>query len=193
MHEFSFELQPVPDGRSGELHGTIGPFGEVSAYCTDPRSTPNAVPHNQIVVVGAEFPETEFTGRGLANPSLDCGLLKMDGVIVAIDLRVRGIRKGSRWLDITHQDRHYKYTSTGNYREAELRRDGVRITIGRGRHIRSIGHTRAGKAEGAVDPTDLAIAIVLEAANTEALTLGGALLAIPRKILFESGSEGAPA
>ncbi|MFJ3235962.1 hypothetical protein [Streptomyces sp. NPDC086787] len=125
----------------------------------------------------------------MGTPRLDLGTLKVNGVYPRLERHVWTVRKGARWLDIAHDGRRYRYTSTGNHRSAELVRDGVRVAIGRGRHHADTGSTRAGKAEGPVDSTDLAIALVLDVVNTELLTLGGTLLSAPRRFLFETGAE----
>jgi hypothetical protein len=123
----------------------------------------------------------------LQTPSLDGGWLQIDGTPVRINLRVKGLRKGSRSLDISHLDRHYTYTSTGQGREAVLRRASARVTIDRA--VGKSGVERAGRAEGDLDATDLAIALVLEQVDTACLTLAGALLSIPRNLLLGNGRD----
>ncbi|MFD7873048.1 hypothetical protein ACFV5G_02775 [Streptomyces sp. NPDC059766] len=147
----------------------------------------------QVLLRGLSFPATEFSGGSGVLPSLDGGWLKVDQTLVQMDLKVKGVRKGSRRLEMTYRERSYTYTSFGPMKQAQLKRDGVTVTIDRGRYIPKVGGTRAGKAEGEADATDLAIAIVLEEVDRSALTTGGALLAIPANFLFGRGrDEGTP-
>ncbi|MER7841354.1 hypothetical protein ABTY98_37100 [Streptomyces sp. NPDC096040] len=181
MASFEFEVEPELDGpvRRGYA-GVVGPFGAVRVF--RPQDGSGAEPLRQVILSGAEFPAAVFRG-GVGNlPSLDGGMLKIGDVAVDMDLKVAGIRKGSRWLEIHHQGCRYRYTSAGG--AAHLERDGAKVTMGRGRYIRGVGGTRQGKAEGDVTATDLAIALVLEEVDKTVLTTGGALLAIPMNFLF---------
>ncbi|MEV0981301.1 hypothetical protein [Streptomyces sp. NPDC049915] len=165
--------------------GSVGPFGDV-----DVRSmlTSGATRHNEAVLKGEHFPETVFSGGGSGGvPSLDGGWLQIDGIPVRIDLRVKGVRKGSRWLDMWYLDRQYTYRSAGQGKEAVLSRGPVTITIDRA--VGKPGVERMGRAEGGADATDLAIAIVFEQVDTACLTLTGALLAIPKGFLMGNGRD----
>ncbi|MFG2949092.1 hypothetical protein [Streptomyces adustus] len=158
-----------------------------------PSGTTLDGPLRQAVVQGDQFPETLFSGGSGVLPSLDGGWLKVDQTLVRMDLKVTGVRKGSRWLEMTYRERSYTYTSYGPMKQARLKREGVTVTIDRGRYISKVGGTRVGKAEGEADATDLAIAIVLEEVDRSALTTSGALLAIPANFLFGRGrDEGTP-
>ncbi|MFJ8336681.1 hypothetical protein [Streptomyces sp. NPDC094437] len=113
-----------------------------------------------------------------------------------MDIKVKGVRKGSRWLEMALQDRKYTYTSLGFRKQAQLKREGVTVTLNTGPWApeKKRSPVRFGKAEGDVDATDLAIALVLEEVDSGCLTTSGALLAIPGRILFGSGyrDEGMP-
>ncbi|MFR9795397.1 hypothetical protein ACL02U_05720 [Streptomyces sp. MS06] len=144
--------------------------------------------HNRTVLTGEQFPEAVFSGGGTGGvPSLDGGWLQIDGVPVRIDLRVKGVRKGSRRLDMWYLDRQYTYRSGGSGREAVLSRGPVRVTIDG--VTGKAGVERSGSAEGGADATDLAVAIVFEQVDTACLTLSGALLAIPRNLLMGNGRD----
>ncbi|MFJ2819419.1 hypothetical protein [Streptomyces sp. NPDC087294] len=183
--DFEFELTPIMTRDAQGVRGKIGPFGEV-----DVRSilAVGTTQHNQTVLAGERFPETVFSGGGSGGvPSLDGGWLQLNGVPVRIDLRVKGVRKGSRWLDMWYLDRQYTYKSGGQGKEAVLSRGSVTVTIDRA--VGRQGVERVGKAEGEADATDLAMALIFEQVDTACLTLTGALLAIPRNFLLGNGKD----
>ncbi|MEU6380035.1 hypothetical protein [Streptomyces sp. NPDC046909] len=185
MSDFAFDLTPLTaDGVQG-YRGRIGPFGDVEVRSVLADGNTH---HNRTVLAGDRFPETVFSGGGTGGvPSLDGGWLQIDGIPVRIDLRVKGVRKGSRWLDIRHLDRAYTYRSAGEGKEAVLSRGPVSVRIDRA--VGKPGVERAGAAEGGADATDLAIALVFEQVDTASLTLTGALLAIPRNFLMGNGRD----
>ncbi|MET9081528.1 hypothetical protein ABZX77_06425 [Streptomyces sp. NPDC004237] len=181
MSSFEFEVEPELDGPVQRGYsGVVGSFGAVRVFRPQGRS--GAEPLRQAVLSGANFPAAVFSGGAGNLPSLDGGMLKIDDAVVAMELKVTGVRKGSRWLEMHHQGFRYQYTSAKG--TARLERDGAKVTMGRGRYIRGVGGTRVGQAEGDVTATDLAIALVLEEVDTAVLTTGGALLAIPMNFLF---------
>ncbi|WP_428935162.1 hypothetical protein [Streptomyces sp. ACT015] len=189
MENFEFRLeprdeQPVPRGFTGD----IGPFGPV--LVTRPRSESGHTPSRQVLLSGPSFPAAEFGGGAGILPSLNGGWLKIEDTPVEMDLRGKGVRKGSRWLELRFGERHYKYTSFGYMRQARLTRDEVTVTLdtpdwkkGEG------GPVRYGKVEGEADATDLAIALVLEEVDKYALTATGALMSIPSRVLFGRGNR----
>ncbi|GGL73458.1 hypothetical protein GCM10010129_16360 [Streptomyces fumigatiscleroticus] len=188
MSDFEFELEPLHDGRiANGYHGRVGKFGQVKVH--SPFGGSRQDPLRQAILEGELFPETLFSGGHGVVPSLDGGWLKVDGTLVDMDLKVQGIRKGSRWLEMTYRDRRFSYTSFGPLKEAQLKRKGVTVTLDRGRYISKIGATRIGRVEGEADATDLAIAIVLEEVDRSALTTGGAIMAIPMNFLFGRGRD----
>ncbi|MCX4882786.1 hypothetical protein [Streptomyces sp. NBC_00847] len=183
--DFEFDLTPTMTCDIQGFRGRIGPFGEVDVRSVLATGTTQ---HNQTVLKGEKFPEAVFSGGGTGGvPSLDGGWLQVDGISVRIDLRVKGVRKGSRWLDIWYLDRQYTYRSAGQGKEAVLSRGSVSVTIDRA--VGKPGVERVGKAVGGADGTDLAIAIVFEQVDTACLTLSGALLAIPRNFLLGNGRD----
>jgi hypothetical protein len=183
--DFEFDLAPIMTREIQGFRGRIGPFGEVDVRSVLATGTTQ---HNQTVLKGEQFPEAVFSGGGTGGvPSLDGGWLQVDGVPVRIDLRVKGVRKGSRWLDMWYLDRQYTYRSAGQGKDAVLSRGPVTVTIGR-----AVGKSeveRVGQVEGSADATDLAIAIIFEQVDTACLTLAGALLSIPRNFLLGNGRD----
>ncbi|MFF9097231.1 hypothetical protein ACF1AX_29425 [Streptomyces sp. NPDC014802] len=183
--DFEFDLAPIMTRDVQGYRGSVGLFGDVDVRSVLSTGTTQ---HNQTVLKGERFPEAVFTGGGSGGvPSLDGGWLQVDGIPVRIDLRVKGVRKGSRWLDMWYLDRQYSYRSAGQGKEAVLTRGPVTVTIDRA--VGRPGVERVGRADGGADATDLAIAIVFEQVDTACLTLTGALLAIPRNLLMGNGRD----
>ncbi|MFD4764627.1 hypothetical protein ACFWOJ_39295 [Streptomyces sp. NPDC058439] len=182
MGNFEFEMEPLRADRLRGYRGVVGPFGSVDVFSV--LCVPGQDPSRQAQLQGDQFPETLFSGGAGVLPSLDGGWLKVDGSLVDMELKVKGVRKGSRWLELTYRERHYTYVSGGDFKEARLHREKATVTMGRGRHVPRTGGTRIGKAEGDVDATDLAIVLVLEKVDKSALTTSGALLAVPMNFLF---------
>jgi hypothetical protein len=181
MASFEFEVEPELDGPVQRgYRGIAGPFGAVRVF--RPQGTSAAEPLRQAIVSGENFPTAVFSGGAGNLPSLDGGILKIDDVLVDMELKATGVRKGSRWLEMSHQGSRYRYTAAKG--TTHLEREGSAVTLGRGRYIPKVGGARLGKAEGDVNAKDLAIALVLEEVDTAVLTTGGALLAIPMNFLF---------
>lgn len=184
MSNFEFTLQPsdewpVPRGFSGD----IGPFGPV--HVTRPREESGHTPLRQVLLSGPAFPSAEFGGGSGILPSLDGGWLRVDDTVVDMDLKVKGVRKGSRRLELTLRERHYTYTSFGFMRQAQLTREGVTVTLDTPSWKKEGGGpVRYGKVEGESDATDLAIALILEEVDKNCLTTSGALLSLPGRLLF---------
>ncbi|MFJ6798520.1 hypothetical protein [Streptomyces sp. NPDC091268] len=170
------------------FRGVVGPFGYVETFIEDPPRHQPAT--RQAHLRGAGFPETLFSGGAHSLPSLDGGWLKVDGTVADMELVVTGVRKGARWLQIDHRGRRYRYVSGGDWRDARLSRDGVGVSIRNGRDIPGVGWGRIGRAEGDVDATDLAIAIVLEMVDRSALSTLNALLGLPGHLLFGRTRDG---
>ncbi|MEV7525063.1 hypothetical protein [Streptomyces sp. NPDC091371] len=179
VNGFEFELEPVEEDHLSGYRGVVGRFGHVDVY-TELRRAGQA-PSRQAHLKGDRFPETLFSGGMQSMPSLDGGWLKVDGTVAGLELVVKGLRRKSRWLEISYRDRQYTYV-TG--RDCVLAREGATVSLRYGRVVRGVGATKLGTAAGEVDPTDLAVAIVLELVDTSALSTIGALLSIPESIFF---------
>nr|WSX50419.1 hypothetical protein OG409_16560 [Streptomyces sp. NBC_00974] len=177
MDSFEFELEPVEEEHLSGYRGTLGRFGGVDVYTEFPVA--GQAPARQAHLKGDRFPETLFSGGTRSRPSLDGGWLRVDGTVAGLELVVKGLRKKSRRLEISYRDRQYTYVTGG---DCVLAREGASVSLRNGRVVRGVGGTRVGKADGDVDPTDLAIAIVLELVDTSALSTIGALLALPESI-----------
>ncbi|MFD9307484.1 hypothetical protein ACFWCB_33230 [Streptomyces sp. NPDC060048] len=177
MNGFEFELEPVEEEHLSAYRGVTGRFGHVEVYREFPG--PGQAPTREAHLRGDRFPETLFSGGTKSTPSLDGGWLKVDGTVAGLELVVKGLRKKSRRLEISYRDRQYTYVTGG---DCVLAREGATVSLRNGRVVRGVGGTRLGTAVGDVDPTDLAVAIVLELVDTSALSTISALLAIPESI-----------
>lgn len=111
--------------------------------------------------------------------------------MVNVNLKITGMRKGSRWLEMKHRDRIYTYGVFGKV--VKLRRGDSSVKIERGRFVPGVGRMRVGHVRGELDATDLGMALVLEVVDTSALSTAGALFAAPLNLLFgrrpDGGSE----
>ncbi|MER5598528.1 hypothetical protein [Streptomyces sp. NPDC002265] len=157
--------------------GRLKDFGHVTIQ--HKKSAPGAY-RGFAELFGENLPHTEYTGVGSGCPSLAEGKLSIAGQDVPLRHNSRGMTRHARALKLGYLDRSYTYTSTGYAKPSRLVRDGVEITVGPGsaESPRDRG-VRSGFAVGAVDSVDLAIALIFEAVDTSALTLGGALASAP--------------
>ncbi|MGW8328146.1 hypothetical protein ACWGLE_09625 [Streptomyces sp. NPDC055897] len=175
MNPFEFDLIPIHSATVHGYRGLIGPFGDITVRAVVEKQSGRK---NSVEVSGEGFPDVVFTsGREGGRPSLPDGRLTVDGVDVPVDFQGKGFRKTARRLDMRWGGRQYTYRSTGPSgpgREATLQREGASVTIRRA--VGKVGIERTGCAQGDVDATDLAIAVVFEPTDTSALTLSGTLL-----------------
>ncbi|WP_244328903.1 hypothetical protein [Streptomyces marokkonensis] len=190
-----FELLPYktkPSKRErpkAGVEGQIGHFGPVVVERC-PLLHPLAKGMDTARLSGPDFPETVFRGkRRLGRPSLFKAELTLDGHIAELRFNSRAVRKKDRTLRIGHQGRQYIYSIESLGMKRILEREGVRVSIGPGRHVPPATTYSAGTATGPVDALDLAIAIVLEEVDTDALTLAGTALSAPFALLQRWSDE----
>ncbi|MGX1813736.1 hypothetical protein ACWIGD_07700 [Streptomyces albidoflavus] len=179
-----FELAAYENGGNARdakegLQGAVGRFGYVIVeHAKVYRRAERGM--DSVRLSGPSFPVTVFRGkRRNSQPSLAKAELTLDARPVGLRFNSRAVRKQDRALRISYDGREYIYSSDGMGKPNSLVRDGVRITLELGDFIPSVGMCRNGEAVGPVDPVDLAIAIVLEEVDTDALTLSGAALSSP--------------
>lgn len=165
------------------VRGAVGPFGEVVVErraLFRPQDDGTAVAR----LGGDGFPEAVFRGkRRSGRPSLSGAGLAVAGREAGLTSGARGLRRGGRALRIGYDGRKYVYSCEGLGKAKVLCRDGVRIAVETGQFVPDAGSVRSGCAVGAVDAVDLAIALVLEEADTDSLTLAGAVLSAPFALL----------
>lgn len=179
-----FELLPYKISTKKELpkagvKGDVGHFGSVTVErCPLYRTLEKGMDTARLS--GPAFPETTFRGkRRLGQPSLFKAELTLDGQPAKLQFNARALRKQDRALRIGYEGREYVYSVEDLGSMGVLAREGVRVSIGPGRHVPPATTFRAGTATGPVDAVDLAIAIILEEVDTDVLTLGGTALSSP--------------
>ncbi|WP_395575332.1 hypothetical protein [Streptomyces sp. BK79] len=191
----TFELSPYSVRPKKELpttgiKGDVGHFGAVVVERC-PLHRPLAQGMDTARLTGPAFPETIFRGkRRSGRPSLFKAELTLDGRPANLRFNARALRKEDRALHIAYEGRDYVYTVKGLGKERVLQREGVQVTMAPGCHVPPATTYSAGTATGPVDAVDLAIAIVLEEVDTDALTVGGAVLSSPFA-LMQRWSDGA--
>ncbi|MFE2373914.1 hypothetical protein [Streptomyces sp. NPDC059398] len=187
MSVFEFELEPVRNDRGHGYRGQVGKFGDVDVF-RDVRPLRHES-RRQAALHGLQFPDTLFSGGAGNIPSLDGGWLRVDGDIVDLNLKINGLRRGGRWLEMKHRQHIYEYMIMK--KEAHLRRgEDVAIAMRRGSYVPNVGGTRIGRVNGDANATDLAIAIIMETVDTSALSTLDALLAAPVNFLFRRRQDG---
>ncbi|WP_447038397.1 hypothetical protein [Streptomyces sp. DSM 118878] len=165
------------------LTGDLGRFGSVTVeYC--PLYLPLEKGMSAARLSGPALPEAIFRGkRRTGQPSLSKAELTLDGRPAELRFNSRALRKEDRALRISYEGREYVYSAEGLGKAKVLERAGVRVAVEPGQFVPAAGTMRAGSATGPVDAVDLAIAIVLEAVDTDVLTLGGTALSSPFALL----------
>ena len=168
---------------SAGLSGDLGRFGSVTVeHC--PLYLPHEKGMSAARLSGPAFPETVFRGkRRTGLPSLTKAELTLAGRPAELRFNARALRKGDRALRISYEGREYVYSAEGLGKAKVLERAGVRVAVEPGQFVPAAGTMRAGSATGPVDAVDLAIAVVLEAVDTDVLTLGGTALSSPFALL----------
>ncbi|NJP24250.1 hypothetical protein OHB01_16655 [Microbispora hainanensis] len=175
MSGFSFDLvERVPERRRERkvtfLHlvGTAGPYGEVSLQIPNyPR---------EATLVGDGLPDAT-----ISNPLGASGYITIDehtqltvgGITARLSRNRRALRAEDRGISVVLGDRHYTYLCGPTGRE-ELRDSERGPVVCRGA-LRS-GAARTMVVLPDADATDLALALVMQGADTNVLTVGGVIL-----------------
>ncbi|WP_432929923.1 hypothetical protein ACQPZZ_06770 [Microbispora sp. CA-135349] len=185
MSGFTFELVPQnPPGAERKtvfllLAGTAGPYGDVllriTRYPEEATLIAEGLPQGSI-----SHPDNP--GEGLIAVDVQTRLT-IGGVGAIISQKRRALRKEDRGYGISLGDRHYTYLRL-DAGEEELRESE------RGAVVRQRGPYRGSRivmaALPAADATDLALAIVLQAADTTQLTVPGMIVSSVMSI-FNNG------
>lgn len=192
MSDYSFELLPFAHPARDGWTGPVGEFGEVTVHYERAFSAKETI--GQARLYGPGFPDGLFRGRGPGMPTLREPYMYIDGEKVEVSYNSLGVRRSARALHLKFRDRSYTYTSLGINKEAELRRPGIKVTVGPGRRTERPHRelVTAGRVEGDADPVDLAFALIFEAVDTSSLTLGGVAMMAPLKF-FQGRSDGGEA
>lgn len=161
----------------------VGRFGSVTVERC-PLYRPLEKGMDTVRLSGPAFPDTTFRGkRRSGQPSLSRAELTLAGRPAELRFNARALRKEDRALRISYESREYVYSAEGLGRAKVLERAGVQVTMEPGQYVPATGTVTAGTATGPADAVDLAIAIVLEAVDTDVLTLGGTALSSPFALL----------
>ncbi|MFF9211496.1 MULTISPECIES: hypothetical protein [unclassified Streptomyces] len=177
MEHPAYTLEPFKDAAYTSWRGRLGDFG----YTTVQRRNGTPGAHRGFAeLFGERLPQAEFSGLGSGFPSLVEGRLSIDGEEVTLRRNARAFRKNARALKLEHRGRTRSYTSLGLGKGARLAHDGVEITVVPGSPEAPRDRSRRTvTVSGPADAADLALALLFEAVDTSALTLGGTLATTP--------------
>ncbi|MEV0125027.1 hypothetical protein AB0I16_26420 [Streptomyces sp. NPDC050703] len=166
------------------LSGDVGRFGNVTVERC-PLYRPAEKGMDTVRLSGPGFPETIFRGkRRSGQPSLSRAELTLAGRPAELRFNARALRKEDRALRISYEGREYVYSTEGLGKAKVLTRADVRVAMEPGQYVPAgAGTKRTGTATGPVDAVDLAVAVVLEAVDTDVLTLSGTALSSPFALL----------
>ncbi|CCK28244.1 hypothetical protein BN159_3865 [Streptomyces davaonensis JCM 4913] len=175
-----YSVKPKRELPRAGLKGEVGHFGAVTVE-RSPLYRPGDKGMDTARLSGPAFPETVFRGkRRSGRPSLFKAELTLDGKKAELRFNSRAVRKEDRALHIAHEGREYVYSVEGLGKPRVLERAGVKIAMESGQFVPGAdGAPSVGTATGPVDVVDLAVALVLEQVDTDALTLGGAIASSP--------------
>lgn len=177
MENATFRLEGFEDSYFTGWRGVLGEFGHVTVQR---KGGAFGAYRGFAELFGDRLPFTEYSGLGSGYPGLAEGELTVGGEGVRLSFNPRGIKRSSRALKLSYQDRSYTYTSLGFAKPAQLARDGLEITISPGSEESPRDFSlRSGKIVGVADSVDLAIATIFEVVDTAVLTLGGAIATAP--------------
>ncbi|MCQ8775076.1 hypothetical protein [Streptomyces telluris] len=109
---------------------------------------------------------------------------------VALERNSRGLRQQSRALHLAYEERRYSYTSLGAGKGAVFRGDhGPEISLVPGAHGNRAGVVSLGRASDSADAMDLDLALVFEEVETAALSLAGAAMLAPVRLINYNSRE----
>jgi hypothetical protein len=141
------------------------------------------------MVTGENIPVSTFTGLPYGGrPRLARGRLSVAGQDAAFTRRTFRSSRGARALRIWAVGREYRYREEGNRRHHVLERSDSRIVVARSswKDPESISGTN----HGAVDSVDISLALLFEGVYTRNLSLGGALISAPGRLMDRLGVDG---
>ncbi|NUS12046.1 MAG: hypothetical protein HOY69_11695 [Streptomyces sp.] len=188
--EFGFELEHYTRESEEGVRGTVGRFGQVRVFhTTGPWKSGDVF---RACLVGEHLPVTDLTSRGFGGePAVtNAAALTVGGVTAGLRYNMLGVSRAQRALRISVGDRMYTYART-SASGVELSREGVQVALSNGRLSKGLGsrRRRKGTVRGLADATDLAVALIFEAANVSGLSAGRALVSAPFKAVFMTPGE----
>ena len=169
-------------------HGTVGQLGAVELVLPALEVIPvRDRGINGAAVTGESVPPSSFTGLAYGGrPRLARGRLQVAGQEAGLSRNAWRTSREGRALRIRVVGREYRYQERGNRRHHVLDRAGARVEMTRS-SASVASETLRGTADGAVDSVDLSLAILLEGVYTRNLSLRGALISAPGRLLDRLG------
>ncbi|AXQ57971.1 hypothetical protein [Streptomyces koyangensis] len=195
MSELSFELRRSTNTVTSreQRHvafwgGTVGRLGTVELVMPALEVVPvRDRDTDGAAVTGESVPPSSFTGLGYGGrPRLARARLQVAGQEAELSRNAWRAGREGRALRIRVVGREYRYQERGNRRHHVLERTGARVEMTRSSASAAAGTLR-GAAGGAVDSVDLSLAILLEGVYTRNLSLRGALISAPGRLLDRLG------
>ncbi|WP_380790255.1 hypothetical protein ACFE3N_04690 [Streptomyces albidoflavus] len=195
MSELSFELRRSANTVTSReqrhvafWRGTVGQLGTVELVVPALEVVPvGDRDTNAAAVTGESVPPSSFTGLAYGGrPRLARGRLHVAGQEAALSRNAWRTSRGGRALRIRVVGREYRYQERGNRRHHVLERAGAQVKTARS-SASVASETLRGTAGGAVDSVDLSLAILLEGVYTRNLSLRGALISAPGRLLDRLG------
>ncbi|MFD8521799.1 hypothetical protein ACFV2D_17510 [Streptomyces capillispiralis] len=186
MSGITFELQRAPSfrGSRGEILSWIGDIAQLGrielTFPADHSDYPTT--YTEVAVSGNSFPLVTYLGLGyLQRPLLARGDLNVDWEPAALSRNTWLPTRNARALRIQVKGRSYIYTQQGGKRGHQLVRTGATVQMRRSSWVKP--RTITGTCSGDADSLDIAIALVMEGVYTRNLTLYGALVSLPGRVL----------
>ncbi|MFD9001874.1 hypothetical protein ACFV0T_13015 [Streptomyces sp. NPDC059582] len=138
------------------------------------------------MVTGDNIPPSTFTGLPYGGrPRLARGRLSVAGRDASFSRRTLRTSRGGRALRVWAVGREYRYREEGDRRHHVLERPESRVVMTRSHWTDP--QTISGSAEGAVDSVDISVAILFEGVYTRNLSLRGALISAPGRLMDRLG------
>lgn len=193
MHGESFELMrsgaDTYFSRAEQTYswaGTVGGLGPVELVYPTERSVGASGVCFRVSVSGPHLAESSYLGLLYGGrPSLAEGELLVAGEPGQVSRNAWGLTRRGRGLRIEAWGRRYDYVEVGGKRRHELRREQIRVRMARSSW--HIPQSISGAVHGPADAVDVGLAILLEGVNTRNLSVPGALLSAPGRLLSRLG------
>jgi hypothetical protein len=186
MSGVAFELQRATSvkGPRGEVFSWVGQVSGLGgiqvSFPTEHSDHPSE--YCEVAVTGESFPLVTYLGlRYLRRPLLARGDLRVDWDPAELSRNVWWPGREGRGLRIRVKGRKYPYVERGNKRSHALFRPGAGVLIRRSQWTNP--RVITGTCEGEADALDISVALVFEAVYTRNLSMLGALLSLPGRLL----------
>ncbi|MFF7450628.1 MULTISPECIES: hypothetical protein [unclassified Streptomyces] len=186
MSTVTFELRRAETvkGARGEVLSWVGDvagLGHIElVFPADYSHYPSE--YTEVAVRGDSVPLTTYIGLGyLQRPLLARGELNIDWEPAALSRQAWRFGRDARALRIRVKGRTYAYVQRGGKRRHELVRPGAAVHMRRSSWVKP--RTITGTCLGEADALDISIALVLEGVYTRNLSVTGALVSLPGRIL----------